>query len=159
MVGLDPGYDLEDVPLMGCIIEPCRTGQWSVREYSELVSKRVPGPVVALHSSVVEAIEPNSPRWQKVRDDISGDGGIEGVYDMACFGKADVIPKGHKPNTVWADIPSRHWYSYICDVVLAQEAQVVVHPFGCTLHWDLGVAVSALKDAEGKVVGVLLTPY
>jgi len=37
MIGLDPGYDLDAVALMGCLIEPCRQGSWHILNFPLLV--------------------------------------------------------------------------------------------------------------------------
>ncbi len=159
MVGLDPGYDLDDVALMGCLVEPCRLGVWRVQEFQS-TSPRVPGPVVVLHTSISRSIAPESPDWQPIRDDIGGDGGVEGLYDIALFGDATVIPSDYQPSTDWSAYPSKRWYGYICDVVLAKSGWgAVVHPFGCTIHWDGGCSVSTLADADGNIVGVRLWPF
>jgi hypothetical protein len=159
MVGLDPGYDLDDVVLMGCIVEPCRLGLWHVQEFPS-TSSRMPGPVVVLHSSISQSVEANSPQWRKIREDIGGDGGVEGIYDIARFGDAAVIPPDYHPSTDWSEYPSKRWYSYICDAVLAKRGWgVFVHPFGCTLHWDGGCSVSTLSDSDGSIVGVRLGPF
>ena len=159
MIGLDPGYDLDDVALMGCVIEPCRPGSWRVQEFPAS-SQRLPGPVVVLHSSVSGSVEPGDSRWREIRDDIGGDGGIEGLYDIARFGDAAAIPPEHRPRTDWSSYPSKRWYGYICDVVLANsDSHVVVHPFGCTIHWDGGCSVSTMAASDGTVVGVRLRPF
>jgi hypothetical protein len=160
MVGLDPGYDLDDVALMGCIIEPCRKGIWRVWEFPSPPAQRAPGPVVALHNSISRPVSPDMADWRQIRDDIGGDGGVEGIYDIAHFGDAQVIPSDHQSRTDFCSYPSKQWYGYICDVVLAKSGWgVVVHAFGCTMHWDGGCSVSILTDTDGSVVGVRLRPY
>ena len=157
MVGLDPGYDLDDVSLLGCVIEPCRQGSWRVQEFPS-TSPRMPGPVVALHNSIEHCVAADSSQWREVRD-IGGDGGVQGIYDIASFGDEGLIPPDYRPSLDWPEDPDRRWYGFICNTVLAKrDWGVVVHSFGCTMHWDLGCLVSTLSDSDGFVVGVRLQP-
>lgn len=158
MVALDPGYSLDDVALMGCALEPCRLGAWNISEYSAHTAS-VPGPVVALHESERKEVSPKSKRWENVRCDIGGDGGVEGLYDAAHFGDTRIIPVDHKFSTDWSEYPGKQWYGFLCDLALARHGWgVVVHAFGCTLHWDGGCEVSRLVALDGTVTGVLLRP-
>ena len=78
-----------------------------------------------------------------------------GLYDLAHFHDTKVVPVGQR----WtfegcpAD-PADLWYSFVCEVMVRQDAVVIPHGF--VVNWDGGMDVDTILS-NGKVIAVRLS--
>jgi hypothetical protein len=157
VVVCDPGYDEQTAGMggLGCLVSPCAIGDWGVEltlDTAPSYGWEMPRTVIAARADF--SVLPDSPDWQRV-DEVGGDCGMLGAYDLAHFHDVGVIPPGQR----WtfdggpAD-PDDLWYSFICEAIAQRDATVI--PNGFVVHWDGGMDVDTFSSGS-RVVAIRLS--
>jgi hypothetical protein len=158
VVVTDPGYDTATAGIegLGCFVSPCDIGEWNMDFVPETAPKwkvQVPRTLLAVRDGFLVA--PDPAEWQRVGEGIGGDSGLIGVFDLARFHDAALVPGGQQ----WtfdggpAD-PTDLWFSFVCEAIGKQKAAVVPHGF--VVYWDGGMDVDTLLYG-GKVCAIRLS--
>ncbi len=155
VVVCDPGYDEETAGIgsLGCFISACHVGEWRVELTSDTTASRpweMPRTLIAVRQGFLPSLD--SKDWQRVGEEVGGDSGLVGVYDLAHFHDVAVIPLGqHWSFDGGPADPGDLWYSFVCEAIGRQVAAVI--PYGFVVHWDGGMDVDTIS--MGNRVGAI----
>ena len=159
MIVMDPGYseDTAEIPGLGHIIPSCATGEWRVEVFQQTPPswlKPAPRFVLAFRSNFSRP-SPEASDWQNIAAEIGGDSPLIGIYDLAHFDDASVVPKNQK----WTfdgkpAIEEKLWYSLNCEAIQNRLASTI--PFGVVVHWGGGMDVSVCS-ARNEVAAIRLS--
>jgi hypothetical protein len=157
----DPGYDLDTikVPGLGALLNNCRTGTWNAQGiYKNFEPPGGMGFTAELQVWHTNAAEPSKLKWQKQKDPIGVDTGRAGVFDLAHFRDAKIVPAETKWTVNVPGLADREglWDLYCGEITLSKREAGVI-PFGTVSHsgkGDGGYFYSIARDDTGAIVGV-----